>query len=85
MRNQLFYNNTKKLILNRHVNLLFKVQKKKDTEKVDSKMLKTRNGRPFLSSKCAVCASKKNQNLQKSKRQIKTPLSKLPLLSDILF
>ena len=48
-------------------------------------MLKTRNGRPFLSSKCAVCASKKNQNLQKSKRQIKTPLSKLPLLSDILF
>ena len=30
----------------------------KDTESVDSKMLKTKIGRPILSSKCAVCGSK---------------------------
>ena len=41
--------------------------KKKDTEKVDSKMLKTRNGRPFLSSKCAVCASKKIKIYKKAR------------------
>ena len=33
---------------------------KKDTENVDSKMLKTKNGRPTLSSKCAVSGSKKS-------------------------
>ena len=34
---------------------------KKDTENVDSKMLKTKNGRPMLLSKCAVCRSKKSK------------------------
>ena len=29
---------------------------KKDRESVDSKVLKTKNGRPKLSSKCAVCS-----------------------------
>ena len=32
---------------------------KKDRESVDSKMLKTKNGRTMLSSKCTVCGSKK--------------------------
>ena len=31
---------------------------KKGTESVDSKVLKTKNGRPMLSSKCAVCGNK---------------------------
>ena len=31
---------------------------KKDTESVDSKALKTKNGRSMLSSKCAVCGNK---------------------------
>ena len=30
---------------------------KNDTESVDSKMLKTKNDRPMLSSKCAACGS----------------------------
>ena len=34
---------------------------KKDTESVDSKMLKTKNGRLMLLSKCAVCGSKKSK------------------------
>ena len=34
---------------------------KKDTENVDSKILKTKNGRTLLSSKCAVCSSKKSR------------------------
>ena len=34
---------------------------KKDTENVDSKILKTKNGRTLLSSKCAVCGSKKSR------------------------
>ena len=34
---------------------------KKDTESVDSKMLKTKNGRTMLSSNCAVCGIKKSR------------------------
>ena len=34
---------------------------KKDTENVDSKMLKTKNGRTMLTSKCAVWGSKKSR------------------------
>ena len=33
----------------------------KDTESVDSKMLKTKNGRTMLSSKSAVCRIKKSR------------------------
>ena len=65
---------------------------KKDTESVDSKMLKTKNGRPMLSSKCAVCGSKKPKFIkeQEAKRllsslDLKTPLCKVPLLGHILF
>ena len=32
---------------------------KKDTEKKDAKMIKNKNGRVILSSKCAVCDNKK--------------------------
>ena len=34
---------------------------KKDTENVDSKVSKTKNGRTMLSSKCAVCGSKNSR------------------------
>ena len=33
---------------------------KKDTESVDSKILKTKNGRPMSSTQCAVCGIKKS-------------------------
>ena len=65
---------------------------KKDTESVDSKRLKTKNGRATLSPKCAVCGSKKlifvkEQEVKELLHSLglKTPLNKLPLLDDILF
>ena len=68
----------------------FKCQK--DTESVDLKVLKTKNGRTMLSSKYAVCGSKKSifMKEQEAKGLIsslgpKTPLNKIQLLRDILF
>ena len=65
---------------------------KRDTESVDSKVLKTKNGKPFLLSKCAVCRGKKSRFMKEqeakgllSKLDLKTPLSKIPLLGKILF
>ena len=40
--------------------LTYRLKCKKDTENVDSKMLKTKSDRPTLSSKCAVSGSKKS-------------------------
>ena len=65
---------------------------KKDTKSVNSDVLKTKNGRPFLSSKCAVCGSKKSKFVKEQEAKgllsslvIKTPSSKVPWLGDILF
>ena len=69
---------------------MFKVQK--NAENMDSKVLKTKNGRTLLSSKCAVCSSKKSRLMKEQEAKgvlsslgIKTPLSKIPLFGDILF
>ena len=55
-------------------------------------MLKTKNGRPTLLLKCAVCGSKKTKflkeqeaNVSLSSLGLKTPLNRIPLLGDILF
>ena len=55
-------------------------------------MLKTKNGRTILSSKCAVCGSKNSKFMKKQEAEgllsslgLKTPLNKIPLLSGILF
>ena len=34
---------------------------KKNTNNIDAKMIKTKNGRFMLSSKCALCGSKKSK------------------------
>ena len=54
-------------------------------------MLKTKNSRLMLSSKFAICGSKKSRFMKEQEAKgllsnlgIKTPLSKIPL-SDILF
>ena len=74
----------------RHVDILPKVQK--DTENVDSKMLKTKNGITILLSKCVVCGNTKLRFIKEQEAKgllsslgLKTPLSKIPLLGDILF
>ena len=72
--------------------LIYCLKCKKDSEKVNSKMLKTRNGRPMLSSKCAVWDSKKSKFIKEQEEKgllsslgLKTPLSKVSLLGDVLF
>ena len=64
---------------------------KKDTECVNLKVLKNKDDRTMLSSKCAVCDSKKSKFIKEQKAKgslsnldLKTPLSKVPLLGDIL-
>ena len=55
-------------------------------------MLKTKNGRTVLSSKCAVCGSKKSRFMKQQEAKgilsslgLKTQLSKIPVFGDILF
>ena len=65
---------------------------RKDTKNINPKVSKTSNGRTMLLSNCAVCNCKKSRFIksQEAKRLlsnlgIRTPLSKAPILSDILF
>ena len=64
----------------------------KNTENVDSKVLKTKNGKTVLSSKCAVCSSKKSRFMKEQEAKwvlnsldLKTLLNKIPLLGDVFF
>ena len=65
---------------------------RKDTENINPIVPKTSNGRTMLLSKRAICDSKKSRFIknQKTKRllsnlDVRTPLSKVPILGDILF
>ena len=64
---------------------------KKDTKNIDPKVVKTKNNRPMMLSKCSVCNNKKfrfiKEQLAKgllSNLGIRTPLSQIPLLN-VLF
>ena len=65
---------------------------KKYTKNINPQVSSTSNGKLMILSKCAICGSKKSKFINKqeakgllSKLGIKTPLSKVPLLGDILF
>ena len=65
---------------------------KKNTENIDPEVSSTSNGRVMVLSKCAICSSKKSRFIKHqeakgllSKLGIKTPLSKIPTLGNILF
>ena len=65
---------------------------KKDTENINPRVSNTRNGRATILSKCAICGSKKSRFIKDqepkgllSKWGVRTPLSKVPVLGDILF
>ena len=65
---------------------------KKYTKKIDPQVFITSNGKVMILSKCAICGSKKSRFIKNqevrgllSKLGIKTPLSKTPILGDILF
>ena len=69
----------------------YSVKCRKDTENINPKMVRTKNNRLVMQSKCSVCGIKKSRFVkeQEVKRLlinlgIKTPLSKIPLLN-ILF
>ena len=62
------------------------------TESIDPKVSATSNGRTILLSKCAVCSARKSKFIKKqeanrllSHLRIRRPLSKIPLLGDVLF
>ena len=64
---------------------------RKDTENIDSKIVRTKNNRLVMLSKCSICGIKKSRfvNEQEAKSLLsnlgnKTPLSKIPLLN-VLF
>ena len=64
---------------------------KKDTESINSRVFKTKNGRSLLLSKCAVWGSKNSRFMKEQEAKgllsslgIKTPLNKILLLGDIL-
>ena len=65
---------------------------KKNTESIDSKVSATSNGKTITLSKCTICASKKSKFVKKQETKglltnlvIRTLLSKIPLLVEILF
>ena len=64
----------------------------KKTQNNDLVIVKTSNGKTVVLSKCDICGSKKSKFIKKQEASVtlsslgvKTPLSKIPLLVDILF
>ena len=67
------------------------VKCRKDTENIDPKIVRTKNNRLVMQSKCSACGIKKSRFIKEQEAKgllsnlgIKTPLSKIPLLN-ILF
>ena len=65
---------------------------RKNTENIDPKVSASNNGRVMILSKCALCDSKKSRLIKNQEAKgllselgIRTPLSKVPILGDILF
>ena len=71
---------------------MHKKKQEKKPESIDPKVSVTSNGRTMILSKCAICGSKKTKFIKKQEAKvllsnlgIRTPLSKIILLGDILF
>ena len=65
---------------------------RKDTENINPRVSKTSNGRTMVLSKCATFNSKKWRFIKNQEAKgllsnlgVRTPLNKVPVLSDILF
>ena len=63
-----------------------------DTENINLRVSNTSNGKTVLLSKCAKCGSKKSRFIKNQKAKgllsnlgLRTPLSKVLLLGDVLF
>ena len=65
---------------------------RKNTENIDPKVSASSNGRVMILSKCAICGSKKSRFIKDQEAKgllsnlgVRTPLSKVLMLGDILF
>ena len=65
---------------------------RKDTENINPSVSSTSNGKAMILSKCAICGSKKSRFIKNQEAKellsnlgLRTPLSKVPILGDILF
>ena len=70
---------------------IYCVKCKKDTENIDPKIVTTKNNRLLMQTECSDCRNKKSRFVKEqeakgllSNLEIKTPLSKIPLLN-VLF
>ena len=70
---------------------IYCVKYKKNTDNLNSKIIKTKNGRLIMQSKCTECGFKRSRFVKEqeakgllSNLRIKIPLSKIPLLN-VLF
>ena len=68
------------------------LKRRKNTENINPRVSKTSNGKTMVLSKCAICGSKKSRFIKNQEAKgllsnlgIKTPLSKVPIMGDILF
>ena len=68
------------------------VKCKKHAKNVNPQVSSASNGKLMILSKCAICGSRKSKFINKQeasgllcKLGVKTPLSKVPVLGDILF
>ena len=64
---------------------------REDTENISLWVSNTINGKTIILSKCAICGSKKSRFIKNQEAKgllsnlgLRTPLSKVPLLDDIL-
>ena len=68
------------------------LKSKKHTKNINPQISSTSNGELMILSKCAICGGRKSKFIKKQEAKgilsslgIKTSLSKIPLLGDILF
>ena len=65
---------------------------RKDTENINPSVSSTSNGKAMILSKCSICGNKKSRFIKNQEAKgllsnlgIRTSLSELPILGDILF
>ena len=70
----------------------YSLKGRKNIENINPRASKTSNGTTMVLSKCVTCGSKKSRFVKNQEAKgllsnlgIRTPLSKVPILGDILF
>ena len=65
---------------------------RKGTENINPSVSSTSNGKAMILSKCAICGRKKSRFIKNQEAKgllsnlgLRTPLSKVPILGDVLF